>query len=71
MENLGVSIVAQRKRIQLVSTRIRVQSLASLSRLRIWWCCPELWCGSQMQLGSHVAVAVVEAGSCNFNLTPI
>ena len=30
----------------------------SLSGLRIW-CCHELWCRSQMQLGSQVSVAVV------------
>ena len=35
-----------------------VRSLASLSGSGIWHC-PELWCRSQMQLGSHVAVAVV------------
>ena len=38
--------------------RMQVQSLASLSELRIWHC-HELWCRSQMQLGSSVAVAVV------------
>ena len=32
--------------------------LASLSGLRIWRCC-ELWCRSQMRLGSGIAVAVV------------
>ena len=31
--------------------RLRVRSLASLSGLRIQ-CCLELWCGSQMRLGS-------------------
>ena len=46
-----------RKRIQLVSMRMRVQSLASRSGLRVRHCC-ELWCRSQMQLGSGVAVAV-------------
>ena len=35
-----------------------VQSLASLSGLRIWYC-RELWCRSPTQLGSNVAVAVV------------
>ena len=40
--------------------RFRVQSLASLSGLRIQHC-HELWCGSQTQLGSHVAVAVATA----------
>ena len=53
----GVPIVVQRKQIQLVTMRLRVQSLASLSGLRIQ-CCPELWCRSQTQLGSDVAVAV-------------
>ena len=41
----------------LRTMRLWVQSLASLSGLRIWcWC--ELWCRSQMQLGSCMAVAV-------------
>ena len=35
-----------------------VRSLVSLSGLRIWCCC-ELWCRSQMRLGSCVALAVV------------
>ena len=38
--------------------------LALLSGLRIWRCC-ELWCTSQTQLGSQVAVAVAQAGSCS------
>jgi len=37
--------------------RLRVPSLALISGLRIW-CCPELWCRSQRQLGSGVAVAL-------------
>ena len=45
-------------RIQLVSMKIQVRSLASLSGLRIRHC-HELWCKSQMRLGSGVAVAVV------------
>ena len=44
--------------------RFRVRSLASLSGLEIW-CCRELWCRSKTQLSSHVAVAVVWAGSCS------
>ena len=55
---IGVPIAAQRKRIWLASMRTQVRSLASLSGLRIW-CCHELWCRSQMQLGFSVAVAVV------------
>ena len=54
----GVPIVAQQKRIQLVSMRIPVQSLALLTGLRIR-CCHKLW------LRSGIAVAVVQAGSCN------
>ena len=40
---LGVPIMAQWKQIRLVSIRTQVQSLALLSRLRIW-CFYELWC---------------------------
>ena len=32
--------------------------------------CHELWCRSQMRLGSHVAVAVVLAGTCSSDSTP-
>jgi len=46
-----VPIVAQWKRIQLVSMRMQVQSLALH--------CRELWCRSQRRLGSRIAVAVV------------
>ena len=42
------------------SMRMWVQSLASFSRLRIWHCYKP-GCGSQMQLGSSVAMAVAEA----------
>ena len=51
---LGVLIVAQWKRIQLVSMKMRVRSLASFSGSGIWHC-PELWHMSQMRL----AVAMV------------
>ena len=37
--------------------RTQVSSLALLRGLRIWHCC-ELWCGSQMRLGSGIAVAL-------------
>ena len=56
-DKLGVPVVAQRKPIRLGTMRLWVQSLALLSGLRIRRC-RELWCRSQMQLGS-VAVAVV------------
>ena len=48
---LGVPIVAQWEQIQLVSMRMWVRSLASLSGSEIW-CCRELWRRSQTQLGS-------------------
>ena len=44
--------------------RIRVRSLALLNGLRIGRC-RELWCRSQMQLGSGVAVLVAQASSCS------
>ena len=52
--------MAQQKQIRLGTMRLRVQSLASLSVLRIWHC-RELCCRSQTQLGSGIAVAVVLA----------
>ena len=58
IENTGVPIVAQWKRIQLGSMRMWVQSLALLSGLGIQPC-RELLCRSQMWLGSSVAVAVM------------
>ena len=48
--------------------RTQVQFLAQLSWLRIQHCC-ELHCRTQMQLGSGVTVAVVEAGGYSTNLT--
>ena len=45
-----------------------VQSLASLSGLRIWHY-HKLWYRWQKWLGSHVAVAVAVVGSCGSNLT--
>ena len=53
----GVPIVVQQKGIWLVSMRMQVWSLASLSGSRFWHCC-ELQCRSQMGFGSFVAVAV-------------
>ena len=49
--------------------RVRVRSLASPSGLRIWYGC-DMWCRSPTRLGSDVAVAVVEAGSCSSHMTP-
>ena len=53
----GVPIMAQRLRTQIVSMKMQVPSLASLSGLRTQQRC-ELCCRSQTQLGSCVAVAV-------------
>ena len=49
--------MAQQKLILLVSMRTQVQSLASLSGLRIWRC-HELWCRSQTEPGSGITMAV-------------
>ena len=49
--------MAGQKQIWLVSMSTQVQSLTSLSGLRIWHC-HELWCRSQMWLGSGIAVDV-------------
>ena len=59
-----VPVLAQRKRIQLGTMRLLVRSWASLSGLRIRHC-HELWCGSQTQLRSGIAVAVLWASSCS------
>ena len=48
--------MAQLKRIWLGTTRLHVQSLASLSGLGIRRC-HELWCRSQTRLGSGIVVA--------------
>ena len=50
--------MVQQKQMQLVSMRIQVQSLASLSRLEMWHC-HELWCRLQTWLRSCIAVVVV------------
>ena len=65
----GVPIMAQWRQIQLGTMRMRVQSLASLSGLRIRHC-HELWCRPQTRLGSCVAVSVAQAGSCSSDSTP-
>ena len=49
--------------------RLQVPSLALLSGLRIRPC-RELWCRSQTQLRSGVAVALAWAGGCSSNWTP-
>ena len=68
-QSYGVPVVAQRKWIWLASMRTQVQSLASLSGLRIRHR-HELWCRSQIQLWSHIAVAVVSASNYSSDLTP-
>ena len=68
-KNKGVSVMAQQKQNQLGTMRLRFLSLALLSGLRIQRCC-ELWCRSQMQLGSGVAMAVAQASNCSSGQTP-
>ena len=53
-------------------TRIH-EDVGSIPGLAYWLgiqCCSELWCRSQTQLRSGVAVAVAVAGSCSSNVTP-
>ena len=50
--------MVQRKGTRLGTMKFWVRSLALLTGLRIR-CCRDLWYGSQMWLGSGVAVAVV------------
>ena len=61
--------MAQQKRIWLASMKTKVQSLGSLSGLRLRHS-HELWCRSQVQLRSGFAVAVDVAGSCSSDWTP-
>ena len=61
--------MVQQKGIQLGTMRLRVRSPASLSRLRIQHG-QELWCRSQTQFRSCVAVAVAEAGSYSSDWPP-
>ena len=49
--------------------RLRVQSPASLSVLRIRRCY-ELWCKSQTWFGSRVAMAVANASNCRSDSPP-
>ena len=58
----------QWKRIQQGTMRFQVPPLASLSGLKIWHCC-ELWCSSQMWLGSCVAVAVASSYSSSSTIS--
>ena len=52
----------QPKKKKRGTMRLWIPSLASSSGLRIQ-CCRELWCRLQTQLGSGIAVALVQAGS--------
>ena len=56
--------------INVASVHEDVGSILGLAQgLRIQ-CCHELWCRSQTWLGSHVAVAGVQASSCSSDSTP-
>ena len=60
MAEMGVPVVAQ------WLTNLTRNHEASLSGLRIRRC-REPWCRSQMQLGSGIAVALVQAGNHSSN----
>jgi len=62
MLKFGVPVMAQQKRIWLVSVRMQVWFLALFNGSRIQ-CCHELWCRLQTQLESGIAVAVVYAAA--------
>ena len=55
----GVPVLVQWKRIRLGTMRLQDRSLPSLSGLRLQHC-RELWYRSKTQLGSGIAVAVVD-----------
>ena len=66
---VGVPTVAHGLRTQLVSMRTQVRWLTSLSGLRIRRCL-KLWCRSQMQLRTSIAVAVVAGLQLQFCFDP-
>ena len=66
--DLGEFLLWHREK-NLVSMRMRIQTLPSPSGLGIWHCC-ELWCRSQTWLRSCIAVAAAQASSCSSVLTP-
>ena len=68
-QNQGFLLQLSGNEPDLASMRMQVRSLAWLSGLRIWHCY-EVWCRSQMWLGSHLAKTVAQASRCSFNLTP-
>ena len=61
--------MAQQKQTRLGTMRLWVQSLASLSGLRILHC-HELWCRSQMWLGPGVTVALAWADGYSSDSAP-
>ena len=65
-QTFGVPIVAQK--VKVISVRIHVWSLASLSGLRVWPC-HKLGHRLQMGLRSNVAVAMAQASICSCHST--
>ena len=67
--NRGVAVMVQWLMNPRGTMRLRVQSLSLLSGLTIRNC-HELWCRSQTQLGSRVAVALGQASCYSSYQTP-
>ena len=66
---MGVPFISQWLPKPTISMSLWARSLALLSGLRIQHC-HELCCRLQTWLGSGIAVAVVQAGSCSFYSAP-
>ena len=55
---------------QWLTNPTRNQGIPGLAQWVKDWRCHELWCRSQTQLRSHIAVALAKAGSYSLDSTP-